>query len=173
LTKQCTLCASACSSCVTSANNCQSCQSVNGIAYYLSGSLCTVSCPVGQYGNLTNFQCLSCANGCSSCSGGSLFTCLSCKNDLFNGNSTDFFLIYGTTTCNPICPNGQYSNSSSFKCLLCDINCLTCVNTSTICLTCGFSSIGANLFLYQKSCLLSCPLNFFPNSTTSTCDPCH
>lgn len=57
--------------------------------------------------------------------------------------------------------------------MLCNANCLTCVNTSSYCLTCGFSTIGANLYLFGSSCLLTCPNNYFANTTANTCDPCN
>lgn len=57
--------------------------------------------------------------------------------------------------------------------MLCDANCLTCSGTSTFCLSCGFSSIGASLYLFAHGCLLACPNGYFPNTTTNICDPCH
>jgi hypothetical protein len=90
-----------------------------------------------------------------------------------NGTSTNYYLIYGTSTCSLICPPAQYSNSTLFKCLLCDANCKTCVNTSSTCLTCGFSALGTNLFLYNRSCLLNCPNKYWPNTTSNECDGCN
>ena len=45
-TGKCTLCNPVCATC-TSSTLCQTCQSVNGIAYYLSGSSCIIGCPAG------------------------------------------------------------------------------------------------------------------------------
>lgn len=39
-------------------------------------------------------------------------------------------------------------------------------------MSCGFSSIGTNLYLYGTSCLLNCPNGYFANSTANTCDIC-
>jgi proprotein convertase subtilisin/kexin type 5 len=165
----CSLCVAACASC-TSLAVCQSCQSVNGIAYFLSGSSCTVACPSYQFGKLTNNQCTNCADGCATCFGSSLSNCYSC-----NASSTavNYYLVYGTNTCNNLCPDGQYANSTIYQCLLCNANCLTCVTTSSYCLTCGFSTIGANLYLHVSSCLLTCPDGYYANSVGNTCDPCH
>lgn len=157
---------------MNSANNCQSCQSVNGMAYYLSGSSCIVSCPLHQFGHLGSFTCVACAVGCDTCFGSTVNDCYTCTAGLVSAVMTNFYLIYSSSTCSQTCPNGQYSNATSYKCLLCDVNCLTCTGTSTSCVTCGFSSIGADLFLYGTSCLLTCPVGFFANKATSTCDAC-
>ena len=159
----------ACATC-TSYTVCQSCQSVNGIAYFLDVNICTVKCPSNQFGNLTSFVCTNCADGCQSCFAGTLSSCYTCG---VASNSDIYFLIYGTNTCSKTCPNGQYSNSTSYTCMLCNANCLTCIGTSSYCLTCGFSTIGANLYLYGSSCLLTCPDGYFANVTANTCDPCH
>ena len=169
LNNKCVLCNSACATC-TALNTCQTCQSVNGIAYFLNGTSCTVACPSNQFGQLSNYQCTACADGCATCFGAALSNCYTCGA---SSVPTNHFLIYGTNICSPTCPAGQYSNATSFKCLLCDVNCLTCVTNSTNCLTCGFSSIGANLYLFGTSCLLTCPNGYFANTLNNTCDLCH
>ena len=168
LTKECTLCPNVCATCSSSAT-CLSCQSLFGVAYYLSGTSCIYACPFGEYGNLTDFKCYTCPTGCLSCFGGSAAMCHNCTN----AGGSDYFLEYGTNFCSTSCPAGQFKNVSSYSCLLCDSNCKTCVATPTTCLSCGFSSIGASLFLYQSGCLLVCPNGYFPNATTFICDPCH
>jgi proprotein convertase subtilisin/kexin type 5 len=57
--------------------------------------------------------------------------------------------------------------------MLCNVNCKTCVNTSTTCLSCGFSSIGANLYLLGNQCLLNCPHSYFADINTNQCVSCH
>ena len=165
----CTACVAACATC-TAATVCQSCQSVNGIAYFLSGSACTVACPSNQFGQVSNFRCTACADGCATCFGAALSACSSCG---VSSAPANYYLVYATTTCAPSCPNGQYANATAFQCMLCSSNCLTCVTTSTNCLTCGFSTAGANLYLFGSSCLLTCPNGYFANSATFTCDACH
>lgn len=51
--------------------------------------------------------------------------------------------------------------------------CLTCSATATNCLTCGFSSFGADLYFRLNQCLLTCPLGFWPNITNHNCDACN
>ena len=55
---------------------------------------------------------------------------------------------------------------------MCNANCKTCGTNDTNCLTCGFSGIGAELYLYQSPCLLTCPVGYFANTVNNTCDPC-
>jgi len=172
LTNQCTICPPVCSTC-TSNSSCQSCKSLNGMAYFLTGSSCLFSCPQGQYGDVPTLKCLSCAIGCSSCFGGDVNSCSSCKLDSVIGVPTDFFLIYQTTQCSTVCPPGQYGNTTSHTCMLCNVNCLTCVSTSTTCQSCGFSSIGANLYLLANQCLLTCPNSYYANTNNYQCNSCH
>jgi proprotein convertase subtilisin/kexin type 5 len=140
---------------------------VNGIAYFLNSNACTVSCPIGQFGNINNMQCTTCATGCATCFGSAVSECTSCK--LATNN---YYLIYGTTYCSQTCPDGQYANATSFSCLLCASSCKTCTTSSTNCVTCGFSQLGTDLFFYSNQCLLTCPYGYFPNVGTHTCDQC-
>jgi proprotein convertase subtilisin/kexin type 5 len=164
----CTLCAAACATC-TSPTLCQSCDSVNGIAYFLDTDKCTVKCPSTQFGKLSDFTCTNCAGGCATCFDAGLNSCYSCGND---GSAVPHFLVYGTDTCDPDCPNGQYKNTSAFKCLLCSSVCATCSLNSTHCLSCGMSPFGYAVFLNGDRCLAACPTGLWPNATAFTCDSC-
>lgn len=48
--------------------------------------------------------------------------------------------------CMPICTSTQYYNTNTNICQYCDINCKTCINTSTTCTTCqaGYYLIANN-----------------------------
>jgi len=164
----CQPCSAACSVCTSSAFNCSSCQSVNGVAYFLSGSSCIISCPVGQYGRINDFTCVTCATGCASCTGPSSTDCQSCQN----AGGTNYYLVSNTYFCDTGCPDGQYANSTNFKCMLCSSECQTCETTSRNCLTCGFSQYGFNLFFYNNQCLQTCPGGYWPNTSGNTCDAC-
>lgn len=39
-------------------------------------------------------------------------------------------------------------------------------------MSCGLSTTGVNLFLYNNKCLAVCPISFWANSNTNICDPC-
>ncbi len=83
-----------------------------------------------------------------------------------------YFLIYGTTTCSPQCPDGQYSNTTSKTCLLCSQSCLTCTSLSTQCTSCGLSVGAQHLFLYSNKCLLNCPDAYWGNISDNKCYTC-
>jgi hypothetical protein len=138
----CRACNPVCSSC-TSYAVCQGCQSVNGVGYFLNGVTCTVTCPSNKYGQTGDNFCVPCVPSCATCFGPSSTACLTCQNDGVNDN----FLIYGTSICSLSCPDGQYQNATSFRCLLCSSYCKTCVTNSTNCLTCGITASGLELFL--------------------------
>lgn len=82
-------------------------------------------------------------------------------------------MIYGRTLCNNTCSDGTYSNSSSNLCLMCAPQCLTCSGNASNCLSCGFSSIGSNLYLSNNQCLLNCPVRTWANQVNHNCDSCH
>ena len=122
---------------------------------------------MGDYGDLADFKCKQCETGCATCTGPSVHNCTSCLNA-----TSPYYLHYGTTYCGTDCPDGQYKNDTSNKCLPCSSECKTCVNYATECLTCGFSQYGFHLHLHNKQCLLNCPDGYWENSTTNNCDAC-
>jgi len=67
-------------------------------------------------------------------------------------------MINGTTTCSLTCPAGQYINLiyDMKVCYLCDtIQCVQCINSSTMCTACNFATLDRYLFNY--TCLYLCP----------------
>lgn len=165
----CLACSIYCKSCTTSSDNCQSCNSLGGVGYYLSSSKCIATCPTGNYPESSNLTCIACATGCATCTGSTVDDCTSCKL----ASSTNYFLKYGTTTCATSCPNGQYSVTSTFQCLLCSSSCLTCSGDSVTCQTCGFSTLfGVDLFLYSNQCLLYCPAGYYGKVSNHQCTAC-
>ncbi len=58
----------------------------------------------------------------------------------------------------------------------CNINCATCNNTSTFCLTCTYVNTINIVYLHNNKCVTNCPTGFWPNSTESLdhrCSPCN
>ena len=157
-----------CATC-TSLSVCQSCQVINGIAYYLEGSSCTVNCPSNKYGNVNTLTCDICANGCLTCFGPTTSECNSCTNY----NAVDYFLEYNTNLCSQNCPGGQYKDTTSYRCLLCSPLCVTCSGSATNCLTCGMSVFHAHLYFYSNQCLITCPSSFWGNSVNHLCEACN
>ena len=161
----CVACVSACKKC-SSELACSKCQSVNGVGYYHSGTTCIVQCPLGKYGRVTDYTCVTCADGCLSCFGSAISQCHNCT---VATTTNKFYLVYGSTICIEVCPDGQYQNVTDFTCMLCSASCLTCVNTATECLSCGLSNIGVNLFKLGSTCLAVCPDGYWQQSTGNTC----
>lgn len=85
-------------------------------------------------------------------------SCYACKKDSLN---VEYFLVYGTTICSDTCLDGTYSNVTSYKCHLCDSNCLTCSGNSKFCTSCGFTNFGTVLFLENNKCVQDCKGNYF------------
>ncbi len=78
-------------------------------------------CPDGYYGKKIDNHCHACDSRCSLCIGSGNKKCTECQIDP-STNKTNF-LFFGTTICSDVCPDGQYANSSDFKCYPCDLNC--------------------------------------------------
>lgn len=120
--QKCKPCSIYCQTCTNSASNCQSCKSLGGIGYYLNGTSCIATCPDGTFKNTSTLKCDSCPSACATCFGSALTKCYSCKND----GTNNYYLLYGTYTCNQTCSAGQYAVNSSMQCLLCASTCTTC-----------------------------------------------
>lgn len=91
--------------------------------------------------------------------------------------------LNSNTYCGFGCPSGQFSASTIPKrCMLCDSNCLKCLNTSTYCSLCGLDSFGRQMYLSPtpicnptctvRSCLTSCPPKYYISTTNNMCMPC-
>ena len=166
LNNRCQNCPPECSVC-SSSTSCSTCQSVNGLAYFLSGTSCLSDCGTSNFGDVGTYTCQSCATGCLACYGSLPTECSSCKLD--SGSSQHYYLIYGTNECSLTCPDGQYQNTTKHQCLLCSLSCLTCGSMPDLCLSCGLSVGGQTLFLSGTNCLAECPKGFWGNTTDNTC----
>ena len=163
----CTPCRQACKTC-TSLAVCQSCQSVDGFAYFLQSSTCTSICSNGTYGEISNNTCNNCIAGCNSCFGPNIDNCYSCKAS----GSVKYYLLYNSYTCNQTCPDGFYSNDTSFTCLMCSPACLTCTYNSSYCTSCGIPASGLSLYLKNNTCKYQCPDGSYRNTTNYQCTAC-
>jgi len=137
---------------------------------------------LGSWG-VFNFSLSSylCDKTCATCSDNSPYNCLICVigyyfetdnscqrcNVLkcpFNCNSTQVIYDY---TCVSNCPDNYYLGRNK-TCLVCDDSCETCSGPSnTSCLTCPNTA-----FLYQGSCLETCPEQTFTNLKERVCSSC-
>lgn len=154
---------------------CTFCKTVTASDYFLIGTSCVQSCPSGYFADLvadptlTNL-CSACSVGCIGCTSAGYSSCSSCTN---NG-ATKLWLHYGTTTCDSICPSGEYMGSgvNDFQCLQCSATCLTCTGTSTNCVTCPSPNL-----LHQASpgvwtCVSVCQAGYYQDALNPVCNKC-
>lgn len=128
------------------ATNCLTCPDKT----YLLGSTCVSSCPVNGYFT-DGVTCRSCRSPCLNCL--SSTACTSClAGFLFN------------QSCVITCPNGKYPQTADSTCQNCDVKCLTCYSL-TSCQSCS-----TGFYLFQSSCLSSCPTFYYPS--VNMCLPC-
>ena len=162
-------CHRSCAACTNNATDCSSCKNVTGIVYYnLNNTSCHLVCPNGYFGQIQNNTCIACHPYCSRCFGADEYSCTACQT--FNG--TKYHLVFGANTCINICPAGQYANSTSHLCLVCDSNCATCNGTSKNCTSC-FLVNGFYVYLSNNICLQNCPHGYYNDFLTKKCNPCH
>jgi proprotein convertase subtilisin/kexin type 5 len=145
-------------------------------------------------GNSTQNQyvCQPCSSGCGSCSGPSLYQCLTCS-------STSYMTASGV--CVSICPNGTYPNNAMQSCSSCPYGCSQCLNSMncTACISnytltstnqcksnsicsvanCQFCSATAlntcsqclpSYYIYNSSCFSACPASTYAQN--GQCIPC-
>lgn len=125
---------------------------------------CQDSCPVGMYGNTTNYLCEPCPPACTSCV--NLTHCDSCnENSLSNGNLCYAFCTADTNryylengTCVGTCPEGTYL--SILTCVPCLSNCSMCQGSAGNCTKCS-----GGLYLQSQQCTDQCGAGFWANAS--------
>jgi hypothetical protein len=130
----CSLCTSQCAECTSSPSYCTECVANSSTPIlYLTNNTCSSACPDGTFKdnskNLTKYTpvCSNCIPPCSTCT--SATACLTCLNSS---------LYYYNSQCLATCPSLiTVVNSTSMQCDPCASICLTCVNTTTTCLSCN------------------------------------
>ena len=106
---------------------------------------CVMKCPLGFHVR-NETLCAECPSHCDVCTDGAL--CTTCSRD---------FLLASDSKCVSTCPEGQYPDIPSRKCVACDESCATCVGSRPS--QCGLCK--ANSFYYERSCIDRCPSGFF------------
>lgn len=162
------LCLPNCATCVDGVT-CTSCNYGFGATnYYLDvpSQLCVSTCSISYYvDNFGKSWCDLCVSNCLRCSG-STTNCNLCNVIL------GYVLLQTADNCTTVCPDGQYVDLIVMYCVNCNFNCKTCVNSSNICTSCGVSSIGGQLYLYNYTCIFTCRGGSYLNSTTNECSSC-
>ena len=180
----CSPCFSTCQTCANSSyQDCLTCIanlylepsgecSVVCISPFITDSVnmtCISPCSSNQYVDKSTRACETCSSSCLTCFGPLTTNCLSCSAE------SNTFLDY--KTCVPQCPDGQYADLGSRKCLIncnslgesedlitqqcepfqCDSSCLTCrFPNATFCLSCDSGEILVNNSCLNLVCDSSC-----------------
>jgi hypothetical protein len=101
-------------------------------------------------------------------------TCILCSNQTVCSsctlNGTNMAYLLGLL-CYNTCPSGFYGDNNYLQgpntCLSCDPACLTCTNNPTPCQSCKNGS-----YLYNSTCLSTCPNGTIAYSMTNQCMDC-
>lgn len=105
---------------------------------------------------------INCHVYCLTCTDVLSTTCTSCNTG---------YKLSGTT-CAVACLAGYGLTTNATLCVLCDLKCIVCYQTSTNCSSCTTTSGANEAFLYGTQCLSTCPAGYNQNYTTHVCDPC-
>jgi len=138
-------------------NNCTACED----PLFLYNNTCISTCPDRFYGDPTQRKCVPCTNSaCQKCTAAAS-TCTKCIPNIG-------FWLSGSN-CVSTCPTARkYPNNDTFTCASCHSTCYTCTNgTANDCTSCQ-----SPLFLYNNTCVTTCPDQFYGNTTTRKCEPC-
>lgn len=117
-----------------------------------------------------------CTLPCKTCDTVNTSACSSCYTN--TQVSTSVYYDSVLRGCYQQCVDGKYENTTSFLCLNCDPNCLTCDNLPTLCTTCNaatsFKFLLINTTLGTQRCVASCPATLYPDSSQNptTCKSC-
>ena len=159
----CSPCNLSCSLCSGPLNtNCSKCS----LGYYsspLSPSTCLSSCPVGYAASPGSTTCSLCYLSCLTCSGTTNLDCTSCKSG--------FFLQPNSNQCLTSCPTKYYKDTTVSKCIACQLECTTCFGPSNS--QCNSCQSGYFLQPTSTSCLDSCPLGYWSDSSKNICSSCN
>lgn len=106
-----------------------------------------------------------CHDVCKTCNGPLSSHCLSCYTGLYLQDPP------GPSSCEPLCPDGLYSEFSTNTCENCDKECLKCSGpTSHDCIACVEEKFLLKLNSSMKICADSCPSDYF--SIGNVCTKC-
>ena len=164
---KCVPCSTAdnCKECIVQADRCTKC--LTSFLYIGDLNQCHQNCDsVAKYPINNGSDCIACGSSCpeGKCVD-TVSKCTECEGKLY---------LTDSSTCETVCPNTFYPNTTTNKCDKCSGNCLTCDKESTNCTTCNtdnYLKTDGNICVTAASC----PSNYLKDSSTSlwTCTPCH
>jgi proprotein convertase subtilisin/kexin type 5 len=142
----CLICSSNCNTCLTTSVTCTTCGLLGGLQSYMySDSVCYVTCPTNTYASLSLVSCVDCDVSCSSCYG-SKYKCIDC--------AASYYRVVGSNACTQSCSLGQYGDTTSKKCTVCPVGCVTC-SSASVCSGCT-AVAGTQYFLEGTVCVGTC-----------------
>ena len=154
--RSCVACATGCATCNPTITTCLSCIATYG----LLNSACYSPCPDPYF--ISGSICSRCSLYCLSCSTSST-TCSSC---VISGAYKSY--LHGSG-CVVNCPIGTYPFDNSTLgptvCNPCNSSCVKCSGNLNNCSICSNTT-----FLYINTCLPVCPVGYFGDNTTRTCN---
>ena len=141
----CQSCSISCATCKFTADTCLSCSG----GTFLFKNKCIGTCDFNYY--TVNQSCLSCKQGCKSCTNS--LDCSECQ-DKFELINTNCFCkdnkFFFNSECVSLCPTGFYADTLSRECKVCQGLCQTCI-TATFCTTC----IDSSFTIQNGQCICS------------------
>lgn len=145
--KTCTYCISPCVTCASSPDLCTSC--TDGL--FLLANSCVSVCPSSGY-YTEGSVCMPCVDNCLTCT--SVSKCSVC--------AANYYLLSGA--CVSSCPSSNPIIENR-ECKDCDVQCATCSGSPDNCTQCTVF-----YFKYEYTCVEECPLTFYSNVNTYTCE---
>ena len=160
----CDTCNAACAICTgPSDTQCSACESGHFLQPSPAVTTCSSSCPLGFWEDTTNHICVPCNVACVLCSDGTHTQCTACSPGYFLQPSP-------STVCLNACPDGYWGNSGSNSCDACNAACAICTGPSDT--QCSACNSGYFLQPSSTTCLDSCPIGYWGNTTSNLCLNC-
>ncbi|XP_021236412.1 proprotein convertase subtilisin/kexin type 5 isoform X1 [Numida meleagris] len=131
------------------------------ISYFvLYDGMCFEECPEGTYYEEETEDCQACNRTCKTCS--SSTACLTCRNGL-TLNHNGHCMLSGH------CSRTEYYDEKTETCKTCHKKCFHCSGpTEHQCISCA-----NNQYLFNTTCVETCPAGYYADSDEGRCSPCH
>lgn len=162
-----------CKVCHNMCVNCEGPQSYDDCSDCKNGGLrqpvqkaCFTNCPSGYWPDVENRICRDCHLNCAECNGPDKSSgCTRCRNN--------FFLQPTYAGCELTCPPGYYPSPVTLVCEKCQDMCSICHYDANMTSICTYCVSGAFFLPESDKCSFDCPLNYYGNLTTLSCENCH
>ncbi|XP_031458302.1 proprotein convertase subtilisin/kexin type 5 [Phasianus colchicus] len=131
------------------------------VSYFvLYDGKCSEECPEGTYYEDETEDCQACNRTCKSCS--SSTACITCRNGLILNRN-------GHCVLSGHCSRTEYYDENTETCKTCHKKCFHCSGpTEHQCISCA-----NNRYLFNTTCVETCPAGYYADSDEGRCSPCH